>query len=120
MSSASCPRFLAYLLLLFFASLVSCAGHPGDESAGARRSTTEPRSVAVSREDIASVLRRRTPELMAIDGVTGTGEGRDGADTIVVVFVARKTDAILARVPREVDGWRVVIREVGDVTAPPP
>jgi hypothetical protein len=72
------------------------------------------------REDIVSVLRRRTSELMAIEGVSGTGEGRDGTDTVLVVFVAKKTKAVVSRIPRELDGWRVEIREVGEVTAPPP
>ena len=70
-------------------------------------------------DDIRTVLARRTPELMRIEGVSGTGEGIDAGDTVLVVFVARRTPEIEARVPREVDGWRVVLREVGRVTAPP-
>jgi hypothetical protein len=71
------------------------------------------------RDDFRSVLARRTPELMAIPGVSGTGEGMDAGDTVLVLFVARRTPELESRVPREVDGWRVVLREVGQVTAPP-
>jgi hypothetical protein len=73
----------------------------------------------VAKDEIVSVLRRHTPALMAIEGVIGTGEGRDGADTVIVVFVVRKTPALRDRVPYELDGWRIVLREAGEVTAPP-
>jgi hypothetical protein len=71
------------------------------------------------KDDFRTVLARRTPELMRIDGVSGTGEGMEAGDTVLVVFVSRRTAEIEARVPSEVDGWRVVVREVGRVTAPP-
>lgn len=68
---------------------------------------------------IGAVLARHTRSLMAIPGVIGTGEGREGSEPVIVVFVARRTGAVLAAVPRELDGWRVTVREAGDVTAPP-
>jgi hypothetical protein len=71
------------------------------------------------RDDIGTVLARRTPELLRIEGVNGTGEGMDAGDTVLVVFVLHRTPTIESLVPREVDGWRVVLREVGTVTAPP-
>jgi len=107
-------------LILAFAGAVRCSGHPDRARTDAPRGRTDYRSAIVPREDIANVLRRRTPALMAIDGVAGTGEGRDGADTVLVVFVVRKTPELTARIPSELDGWRVVVREVGKVTAPPP
>ena len=73
----------------------------------------------MQRVDFRTVLARRTPELMAIEGVSGTGEGMEAGDTVLVVFVTRRTPELEARVPREVDGWRTVLREVGEVTAPP-
>jgi len=124
MRSTSCPRFFfrrfaELALLFFFACTVSCAGRPDAEPTNARGNGTGIRSVTMPREGIASVLSRRTPMLMDIEGVKGTGEGREGADTVLLVFVVRKTEAVTARIPREVDGWRVVIREVGEITAPP-
>jgi hypothetical protein len=71
------------------------------------------------KEDITAVLSRHTPELMKIDGVVGTGEGREGETPIIVVFVRQKTDALARKIPREIEGWKVVVREVGEVTAPP-
>jgi hypothetical protein len=111
-------EFLA--LLLAFTGAVRCSGHPDRARTDAPGGQTEHRRDLVPREDIANVLRSRTPALMAIEGVAGTGEGREGADTVLVVFVVRKTPELTARIPSELDGWRVVIREVGKVTAPPP
>ena len=113
-------RYRELVLLLAFAGAVQCSGHPDRSRTDAPRGRAEYRSRIVPREDIASVLKQRTPALMAIEGVAGTGEGREGADTVVVVFVVRKTSELTARIPSELDGWRVVIREVGRVTAPPP
>jgi len=70
--------------------------------------------------DAADVLRRNTSTLMAIPGVTGTGEGKRGAQAILVVYVARATPELRERIPREIEGFPVEVREIGKVTAPPP
>jgi len=119
MRSASRPLALLRSLMrpilgpLVLAGLVfACAPRPSSDHA------SHERSLAL-RDDFHAVLARRTPELMAIEGVSGTGEGMDGQDTVLVVFVTRRTSELERQVPREVDGWRIVIREVGEVTAPP-
>src|SRR5258705_151647 len=61
-------------LLLAFAGAVRCSGHPDRARTDAPRGRTEYRSAIVPRKDIANVLRRRAPALMAIEGVSGTGE----------------------------------------------
>jgi hypothetical protein len=68
---------------------------------------------------LPDVLARHTASLMAIPGVTGTGEGRRGDEPVFVVYVAHVTEKDRTRIPREVEGYRVEIRDVGDVTAPP-
>jgi hypothetical protein len=113
----SAPRPLGPFPLILFTvalSFVSCGPRPP-----ARGSSSGERGPALPRDDIRTVLARRTPELLRIYGVKGTGEGMDAGDTVLVVFVARRTLTIQCLVPREVDGWRVVLREVGTVTAPP-
>lgn len=69
---------------------------------------------------LADVLRRHTPTLMAIPGVTGTGEGKRGAEAIIVVYVAHTTPELRERIPREIEGNPVEVRDIGQVTAPPP
>jgi hypothetical protein len=69
---------------------------------------------------IADVLRRQTTSLMTIPGVVGTGEGRDGRKPIIVVYVSPKiTNEDRVRIPRKLEGYKVEIREAGNVTAPP-
>ena len=73
----------------------------------------------MEREPLATVLERHTQELLAIPGVLGTGEGSEEGEPVFVVFVERRTSALEARLPRKLDGYRVVLRETGAVTAPP-
>ena len=86
------------------------------EAMGAAR----PPDSSMTDSDFADVLRRHTPELMAIPGVTGTGEGKRGAQAILVVYVARATPELRERLPQEIEGHPVEMREIGQVTAPPP
>ena len=78
--------------------------------------TRDPRA---DRPTIAEVLQRHTPSLLDIPGVVGTGEGRAGERPVFVIFVARRTSQQQQRLPSELEGYRVEIRESGEVTAPP-
>jgi hypothetical protein len=64
---------------------------------------------------ISDVLKSHTSELMAIPGVSGTGEGASGGRPVILVLVARRTPELEARVPREIEGYSVEIRVVGEV-----
>ena len=66
---------------------------------------------------IADVLARHTPDLLAIPGVNGTGEGAEAGEPVVVVFVVDDTPDLRARLPRMIDGYRVVVRATGTVRA---
>jgi len=70
---------------------------------------------------IADVLLRETTSLMTIRGVTGTGEGRDeSGKPVIVVYVSPEiTREDRIRIPRKLEGYRVEVRESGNVTAPP-
>jgi len=71
------------------------------------------------RRPIVEVLAAHTPELMALPGVVGTGEGaRDGAP-VIVVMVERRTPALVARIPATLEGWPVVIEVTGPLHAMP-
>src|SRR5262245_33260592 len=68
---------------------------------------------------ITEVLQRHTPELLEIPGVVGTGEGREGGRPAFVIFVEARTRELDARLPASLEGYPVVVRESGKVTAPP-
>jgi hypothetical protein len=72
-----------------------------------------------SHRPLADVLKSHTPELMGIEGVVGTGEGKlgdqPGGRPVILVLVARRTPEIDARIPKEIEGYPVEIRAVGEV-----
>ena len=99
----------AALALVLVAS--GCGGGAADRRAPARHT--------VKTGPITDVLAARTPELLRIPGVIGTGEGTENGERVLVVFVSKRTPELDAKLPRELDGYGIVIREAGDVTAPP-
>ena len=72
-----------------------------------------------SHRPMADVLKSHTPELMRIEGVVGTGEGKVGDQPdgrpVILVLVARRTPEIDAQIPKEIEGYPVEIRAVGEV-----
>lgn len=70
----------------------------------------------MSQRPIADVLRDHTPELMALPGVIGTGQGaKDGKPVILVIVTAGSGAG--SRIPGEIEGYRVVLQETGPVRA---
>jgi hypothetical protein len=82
------------------------------------RSAKEPGSMTdkIDLPPIADVLERHSAALMAIDGVVGTYEGRtdDGLACIKVMVVA-DSDALRARLPQSLEGYRVLVHETGEI-----
>ena len=69
----------------------------------------------MSSPTIAEVLDARTPELMAIAGVQGTGIGEQDGKPCIIVFVRTKDARLEREIPARLDGYPVRIDEVGDV-----
>ena len=67
---------------------------------------------------IDEVKRKHSAQLRALDGVNGVGveESADGVEYLKVMVV-RLTPELEARIPREIEGYRVEIEEVGDIYA---
>lgn len=66
--------------------------------------------------DIKTVMDAHAAELMAIDGVAAVAVSalEDGTPCIKV-YVVKKTDAIARRIPKEIEGYRVVVEESGTI-----
>lgn len=101
------------ITLLLFGLLgpdLGCAG-PGDRtSAGAAQEADIGKSVQ-------EVLREHTPRLMAVRGVTGTGQGECEGAPCVVVFVVERSPELSAQLPDSLDGYPVDVRVSGEVRA---
>lgn len=60
---------------------------------------------------------QKAHDLLTIDGVVGVGEGEIGGQRCIVVFVASPSASVRSRLPAQIDGVPVDIRESGPFTA---
>ena len=63
------------------------------------------------------MLKRHTPQLLALSGVVGVAEGERDGTPCITVFVREQTSTLLAQIPFELEGWPVVVRESGEIWA---
>lgn len=68
---------------------------------------------------IEDVLKAHTDAWMALPHVVGTGIGEWRGRPCLVVFVSKQTPELKTRIPSSVEGFPVVIEEVGTVRALP-
>jgi len=64
---------------------------------------------------IASTIERRSAELLEIPGVVGVAQGEQGGRPAVQILVERRTPDLLARLPGTLDGFPVLVVEVGQI-----
>jgi hypothetical protein len=63
---------------------------------------------------LREVLRDHAPRILAAEGVVGVYEGADASGVgCVKILVARRTAEIEAALPREIEGYPVVLVESG-------
>ncbi len=104
-------RALVALGLLLIGLLAFGAGCEGKTGAGSSQEED------VVRMSIEEVLRERTPGLMAVRGVTGTGLGECKGVPCIVVFVATDSLDLAEALPDTLDGYPVDVRVSGEVRA---
>lgn len=73
----------------------------------------------VHRRSLSVVLAEVTPRWMAISGVAGTSEGIHQHDPCLVVRVSKSPDEFAGTFPATLEGYPVVVREVGKLYAYP-
>ncbi len=95
--------------------VVAIAGCGPRERPAPERAPARGEDSTMTRRPLSAVLAEHTPALMAIPGVVGTGEGREGDRPVVLVLVVRDTPELRARLPHEIEGFPVVIRVTGEV-----
>lgn len=64
---------------------------------------------------IQEVLTSHTPDLMSVPGVVGTAIGEQDGKPCIVVMVVQKTNDITKKIPLTLEGFPVVIKEVGEI-----
>jgi len=71
----------------------------------------------VSERSISDVLQRHTAELMALPNVVGTAQGELNGEPSVMVMVVARTEELDSMIPKEIDGFQIVISETGELNA---
>ena len=104
LSPFSSVRPALSLLLLIVLGAVACGPN------GATREET------VQRPPLSEVVARHAPRLIEVEGIEVVYEsvGPDG-EPCVKIGVVELTDALRADLPRELDGWPVVVIESGEI-----
>ena len=72
---------------------------------------------ARSHMTISQVLEKYTLPWMQMEGVIGTGEGEKNGKPCVLILVKKKTPGLMKQLPKSVEGYPVVLKEVGAVKA---
>jgi hypothetical protein len=62
---------------------------------------------------VEEVLKKYTQNLMTISGVVGTGQGLCDGKFCIKVFVVKKTPELEDKIPEELEGYSVKIKETG-------
>lgn len=66
---------------------------------------------------ITEVLKKHQHEIMSIPGVVGVGIGAENGNQVLKVLVKQKTPELMQQVPTELEGFKVIVEEVGEVKA---
>lgn len=107
---------LPFLLLVVMAT-ASCGQRMRDPNDKSRQ--IAPGDTMSQLAPIQDVLARQTTSLMTIKGVTGTGEGRADGRPVIIVYTSHISREARIAIPATIEGYKVEVREIGDVTAPP-
>lgn len=67
--------------------------------------------------DIEETLRKHQDDLLRIPGVVGVGLGADQRGRVILVMVTRLEPRFVGQLPKAIDGHRLLVQEVGDVSA---
>lgn len=77
----------------------------------------EPGLGQMPRRPIEIVLKEHATKWMSIPGVVGCGIGARGGRPCVTILVAKLTKQLTARLPKQVAGYPVFVRQTGKIRA---
>ncbi len=97
--------------------LGACAPKQQNREVSSVDQSSTAQSVSDSLKPISEVLANHTPGWMNIPGVTGTGEGEKDGKPAILIFVDSLTDSLNQRLPVNVEGYSVKVKESGRVKA---
>jgi hypothetical protein len=84
------------------------------------RSVEKQQSVpGMSKQTIEQVQAKYQDRWMRIPGVVGVGIGAANGKMVIKVLVVKKTMELEQRIPKEAEGYSVIIEETGEIRALP-
>ena len=98
--------------LVVFISVVTIGLAPGCIKKKDARVVREMRS-----RSIEQVFDAQRETLLSIPGVVGAGIAKLDQKPCIMVLVRAKTDSLLAQIPKELDGYKVIVEQTGDIKA---
>ena len=103
------------LLLIFYIGLLTIAASGVGWANGFGSSGRD----TVPDKSIEEVLKKHTPELMALPGVVGTAQGLCDHKPCIKVYVIQKTPELDRKIPEVIEGYSVEVEETGEIRALP-
>jgi len=73
----------------------------------------------MSQVKIEDVLKEHTDELMSLPGVVGTGQGLCDGNPCIKIFVMELTPELEEKIPKSINGYKVVVEATGQFQAFP-
>jgi hypothetical protein len=68
-------------------------------------------------QKIIEVQKKHQKQIMSLPGVVGIGIGAEDGNPVIKVLVKQKTPELQKKIPTELEGFRVMIEEVGEIKA---
>ncbi len=105
-------RVILFILgfIVLDSNLVGCLEKSNDFSGEEKEMTVKT---------IVEVLKEHTEELMSIPGVVGIGQGLCNGKPCIKIFVIEKTPELAQKIPDNLEGYKVMIEETGEIRALP-
>ena len=101
-------RILAYIGIVSGIVLLCCMPKRGEIDRGEKQMPTQT---------IEQVLKKHTDSLMSLNGVIGTGQGLCDKKPCITVFVIEMTHELEKKIPKNLDGYPVIIKATGRIKA---
>jgi hypothetical protein len=92
----------------FCAVAAMCTSKPGND---------QQREGSMPGKTIQAVLQEHSDSLMSLPGVVGTAIGHCEGKPCIKVLVAKKTPALLGKIPSTLEGFPVAVEETGEIRA---
>ena len=102
--------FQYFGILFLTTTIIACSSNMHDDNR---------QDIEMTEKTIKEVLEEHTDNLMSFSGVVGTGQGICNDKPCIKVYVSQKTSELDKKIPKYLDGYKVIIEVIGKIRAHP-